>query len=704
MDTTENKITITHIDGHYEVVALSRIRKSPDNRKRFNELALTELASSIKAMGVAQPILIRPVTATTAEPEDFEIVAGERRFRASIIAGLTTIPAMIRVLSDVDAAKIRILENLQREDPHPLEEAEGYQILMQKHGYNADQLAEEVSKSRAYIYGRLKLCALAIDVREEFLDDKISPSIALLIARIPVPKLQAQALKEVLTPNTWPQQPLSYRGAQEHIKQRYMLDLTQAIFPIDDAKLLASAGACGKCPKRAGNQPEVFTDISADVCTDPDCFAEKRAAHHTRIIVIANKKGIPVLEGDELMRFNRDKFSEDSELVPATLHLHYFSRNAPKTENDGTPSTLLDLKAIPSPAAYLKSADGTVEPVYKRTEMQLALEKAGVCETVQQHEERKLADAADQAKRPANIKQAAEEQDRQARIGRAKVETNFRVALYRKLRQRGEAGFSLASLREFAKLLVIDDNNYSIPDDLIGDVYPFERGDDAAVLAYIDQASLPEVQMILVDLAIGESLCVESYDIDDLDDHNFAEGFRTLEKMAKHEGIDPRTVRKELEMETTEPAELAEADFQAFIRVNPTRVNELKDHLVDKRPHLLSALEQAAKDQGLTYTPSGFAHMGEANLDAGSTDVAASLGGDETDSEHLADAMIETPKAAPKKSTKKAKAAPAGPATPTPAAPTLSPAAAWPFPKSKTAALPAVAAPATITTTEKASV
>jgi hypothetical protein len=76
-------------DGLYGDYEIARIRKSPDNRKRFNEQALQELAASITSMGVAQPILIRPVTPTDNEPEDFEIVAGERRYRASIIAGMT---------------------------------------------------------------------------------------------------------------------------------------------------------------------------------------------------------------------------------------------------------------------------------------------------------------------------------------------------------------------------------------------------------------------------------------------------------------------------------------------------------------------------------------------------------------------------------------------------------------------------------------
>jgi ParB/RepB/Spo0J family partition protein len=184
-------------DDYYGQFQIEHLRPSPDNRKRFNEQALQELAASIATMGVAQAILIRPVTPTADRPEPFEIDAGERRCRASKIAGKSTILALCRQLSDLDAAKIRILENLQREDPHPMEEAEGYQLLMLQHGFTADQLVDEIKKSRAYVYARLKLCALTTEVREQFMDDKLSAATALLIARIPNPKLQVRAAREV---------------------------------------------------------------------------------------------------------------------------------------------------------------------------------------------------------------------------------------------------------------------------------------------------------------------------------------------------------------------------------------------------------------------------------------------------------------------------------------------------------------------------
>lgn len=532
-------------EGEFGIHQLAQIRRSPDNRKRFDPTALQELAASIKAMGVAQPILIRPVIPTTEQPELFEIVAGERRYRASTIAGMATIPAMVRTLSDLDAAKIRILENLQREDPHPMEEAEGYEQLMMRHGYSADQLAEEIKKSRSYVYGRLKLCALTTDVRARFLDNKIPASTALLIARIPTPDLQVQALREI-TAAPGDQEQMSVRRASEHIQRRYMLDLADAIFPIADAKLLATAGSCVKCPKRTGNQPEIFADVkSADICTDPDCYGEKRAAHHGRIIVLANKKGIPVLEGDAADDAMPEPWNQRCEFVEADTNIYHFRRNAPATQNAGTAVSHIGQAALPPVAMYLKESNGDVTALYKRSDLQAALEKSGACETEEKHAKRMDAAAAkDQRKVDASPDNKAAERRTENQLV-AERETTFRVALYKKLRTRMAGGLSLDSLREFVKLILLDDNYYSLPNDLL-DVYGLDNYSDDSVCAYIDQANLPEVQLILVDLVLGECLGVASHQIEDDLEVEQEDCYDALLSMARHEGIDPDDVREEL--------------------------------------------------------------------------------------------------------------------------------------------------------------
>lgn len=610
----------------YRHVELSKIRISPDNRKRFNEAALQELAASIQSMGVAQPILIRPVTPTQEQPEEYEIVAGERRYRASNIAGMGTVPAIIRQLSDLDAAKIRILENLQRENPHEMEEAEGYQLLMLQHGYNADQLADEVKKSRAYIYGRLKLCALTTEVREQFLDNKIPASTALLIARIPVPALQIRALGEILKPPAWmSSEAMSYRQAVQHVQSNYMLDLKTAVFKIADAKLLGAAGACTTCPKRTGNQPEVFAGISANVCTDPDCFKEKRAAHFAAAIVKANKQGIPVLEGDEGKAALPSNWDSNSQFVTDTHSLYNFSRNAPATKNHGSPKDYLDEKSLPPAAKYVKREDGSLTPLYLRTAMQAALEAAGVCESVDVHAARMAEQEASpehQAAKSANEKKRDAEQAKEIALEeQAKRETAYRVELYKRLRRRASAGFCLQSLRELTKLALQD---RPLPDDLLGDEYSFKASSDAAAEEYIDQADLAQVQLLLIDLLVGETLSVDRWDIQYK--HHVDDNFQSVLAMARHEGIDPDAVREELQPTPIDVSEMGGSDLVEFITKHPHRLDELtKIIMTHSRGELTGMLETACGILG--YAWSGLEWVKGSAQPAGSNDATTAPAG-----------------------------------------------------------------------------
>lgn len=588
--------------GVYGLYERSKIRPSPDNRKRFNESNLQELAASIKAMGVAQAILIRPVAPTPEAPEEYEIVAGERRWRASGIAGLSHVPALCRKLSDLDAAKIRILENLQREDPHPMEEAEGYQLLMLQHGFSADQLVSEVAKSRAYIYGRLKLCALTSEVREQFLDNKLSASTALLIARIPVPALQVKAANEILA--GYGAEPFSHRQAVAHLQARYMLKLSTAVFSITDAKLLAAAGTCTKCPKRTGNQPEIFEGIDANVCTDPDCFAEKRAAHSAALLVQANKQGIPVLEGDEASQTMSRRWNQDSDLVTADMGLWYFRRNAPETKNSGDVKDYLKDDAFPAVATYAKRDDGTLTPLYKRTEIQTALEAVGACETVEAHAARM---ATAQSNASSSTKTEAERKEREELEKKAEEVKRFRVALYMKLRTRaGTNGFSLQSLREITKVAL---DEFNLPDEL-HEAYSFDPNDTRAVTAYIDQAGLPEIQLLLVDALLGNAFDVSYWDIKhgNVDEDDFS----TILNIAHHEGIDVNQVREELFPTPIDVTNMQYDHLFDFIKAHPGRINELNDAInASPRGELSALLSVAASNLGYFFEDGRFVRSSE---------------------------------------------------------------------------------------------
>lgn len=270
----------------------SQTEAQKQRRAHFDKVSLQQLAENIKVNGLVHPILARPAG------KSYEIVAGERRYQAAKLAGLDSILCQVRNLDDDQVLELQLVENLQREGLHELHEAEGYEAL-RKRGLSAIEIAAKVNKSKEYVFGRMKLLALCKDVRDAFYEGEINAAVALLIARIPVDKLQKEALKDV-TKGQHGQGPMSYRDAKEHLQRKFMLRLDQAPFDTADATLLKSAKACGGCPKNTQQQPELFGDVkagSAGVCTDPVCFQSKVSAAIANKVKAAKAEGITVLEG-----------------------------------------------------------------------------------------------------------------------------------------------------------------------------------------------------------------------------------------------------------------------------------------------------------------------------------------------------------------------------------------------------------------------
>ena len=184
---TETDNTLVH------EIALDQIKPSKANpRRRTDDSAMAELASSIKTHGVLQPILVRPVSA-----RGYEIVCGERRWRASKTAGKDTIPARIVNLSDAEALELGVIENIQRENVHELDEALGYKALIRQDPalYTVEILAAKVGRSPSYIYQRLKLAELTPNLQKAFYEGKLTAGHATEIARLQ-PKDQERALSE----------------------------------------------------------------------------------------------------------------------------------------------------------------------------------------------------------------------------------------------------------------------------------------------------------------------------------------------------------------------------------------------------------------------------------------------------------------------------------------------------------------------------
>ena len=194
--------------GGVREVEVSRIRPNPNQpRIQFDEAALEELADSIRERGVLQPILLR------ADGDNYMIVAGERRWRAAQRAQLHAIPAIVRDIDESTIAELALIENIQREDLNPLEEAEGYRQLIKRHGHTQDGVSRLVHKSRSHVANLLRLLELPEFVRQSLLKGDISMGHARAVATAPDPEALT---REVICKG------LSVRETEEQVRRERM--------------------------------------------------------------------------------------------------------------------------------------------------------------------------------------------------------------------------------------------------------------------------------------------------------------------------------------------------------------------------------------------------------------------------------------------------------------------------------------------------
>jgi len=192
-DAGEGQAPGAQSEGAREI-PIELVHRNPDQpRRHFSEAEIGELEASIRDKGVLQPILVRPSPKTSGE---YEIVAGERRWRAAQQAGLSAIPALIRLLDDDKAFEIAVVENVQREDLNAMEEAQAYASLMRRMAYTQDKAATAVGKSRSHVANTLRLLQLPESVQDHVLFGRLTAGHARAILSSAYPEVLAQTIVE----------------------------------------------------------------------------------------------------------------------------------------------------------------------------------------------------------------------------------------------------------------------------------------------------------------------------------------------------------------------------------------------------------------------------------------------------------------------------------------------------------------------------
>jgi len=335
----------------YRNVSLSLLSESKTNpRHSFEEIALKELAESIRSQGVLSPLLVRPLT-----ENGFEIIAGARRYRAAQMADLPTVPVRIVHLSDAAALEAQLVENLIRAEIHPMEEAQGFRALLDldEPKYSIEQIAAKVGKTPVFVASRLKLADLAPAAVDAFCANEIGVGHALLLAKLPADQ-QGQALsacfKEVYNNGAKPARILlPVRNLQFWIDSNILLVLKDAPFNKRDAELIPSVGSCADCPKRTGHNKLLFGDDlgrQGDRCTDPGCYQAKIAAHVAKTIAAKpelvqistaygeQKEGSPVVPRNKYTAIREEKPKSKEEAKRPEFKVCKFATEAIITEGN----------------------------------------------------------------------------------------------------------------------------------------------------------------------------------------------------------------------------------------------------------------------------------------------------------------------------------------------------------------------------------
>lgn len=354
----------------FSLIPIDKIVLSDSNpRKEIKEEHIEELATSIKEIGLLHPILVRP-----AVNNSYEIICGERRWRACKKLNREFIECFIHPMDDKLALQVRIIENIQRQNLNPIEEAQGYKKLLDQ-GMSIIELASVIGKGRDYISRMTMLLSLPEAAKEAIIAGKLSRRAGWYISRIPVPKLRAIVASEAIAKS------LTVNQVAQIVLENYLLDLRKAYFAISKPDLLPGVPSCIDCPKRTGNAKELFNDIKDPmICTDPECFAQKREAEWHFQCYKAQSENKEILFAEESIKHfvpGTSRIKSDSPFVDMEEVCEW-----DKKERKWSSLLIEELKPMNGKAllrTYLaRSPVGSIHTLIKKEDALMALQRHGI--------------------------------------------------------------------------------------------------------------------------------------------------------------------------------------------------------------------------------------------------------------------------------------------------------------------------------------
>jgi ParB/RepB/Spo0J family partition protein len=526
-----------------ERLVLEQLLESPFNpRTHYAEKALNELADTIRGVGVMEPILVRPVTTPGVtiqrgdqELQAYEIVFGHRRTRAVKIAGEDAVPAIVRDLTDAQAAQLQAIENVQRQDLDAMEEALGYAHYCRVHGVTKDQLAEEIGLSRTHVYSSLKLLDGVQQVQDALRNGKIGKEVAILVSRLPSPKLQEKALKRIEA-KYWDLEDggkRSYRHIRDMLREEFTLDLKSALFKTTDGELVPLAGACTTCPKRTGNAPE-FADLAEgyknsgyhgrdrtpgdpNICTDPECWDVKKKAHLKVAAASLEAKGKTVIDGNKA----RAAISVDGVVKGAYVALKDVKAMLAKTKEKGKNKGKATVEPPVLQTVLIQNPrDGkTVEAVAISE-----LKTAGV----------KVAEPAARQQDSWRQEQVRRDAEEKANEAKAVDLTRQNMALLQEVRKvAGASERSVFDLQMVAAVTFAGADHRA--QKLVASLHGVKSAEQMTKL--IGSMRAEQLTALMLDCALADGVEVNHWNINNKPD--------TLLRAAKHYGIDPKAIKAE---------------------------------------------------------------------------------------------------------------------------------------------------------------